>query len=64
MIEEKLPAKWKLKRQLNTLSLNYDVLKRENEDKDRVITRLKNENKKLKEEKKQWLKQRKKHKKK
>lgn len=64
MIEEKLPAKWKLKRQLNTLSLNYDVLKKESEDKDRLITRLKNENKKLKEEKKQWLKQRKKHKKK
>lgn len=63
-MEEKLPAKWKLKRQLNTLSLNYDVLKKECEDKDRVITRLKNENKKLREEKKQWLKQKKKHKKK
>lgn len=63
-MEEKLPAKWKLKRQLNTLSLNYDVLKKECEDKDRVITRLKNENKKLREEKKQWLKQKKKHKRK
>jgi len=49
MFKEKLPAKWKLQRQLNTLSLNYDVLKRECEDKKRQITRLKNENKRLKE---------------
>lgn len=41
MMEEKLTGYWKLRRKYNTLSLNYDVLKKENEDKDRVITRLK-----------------------
>lgn len=43
---------WKLKRAYNTLELKYETLQSEAEYKDRVITRLKNENKKLKEEKK------------
>ena len=48
MEEEKLSRYWKLRRAYNTLNLNYDVLKTESEYKDRVITRQKNENNKIK----------------
>lgn len=41
---------WKLKRKYNTLEINYRVLKQDSSYKDRQITRLKNENKKIKEE--------------
>ena len=40
---------WKLKRKYNTLEINYRVLKQDSSYKDRQITRLKNENKKIKE---------------
>ncbi len=39
---------WKLKRAYNSLSIKYETLQREDEYKDRVITRQKNEIKKLK----------------
>lgn len=41
---------WKLKRKYNTLEINYRILKQDSSYKDRQITRLKNENKKIKEE--------------
>lgn len=41
---------WKLKRKYNTLEINYRVLKQDLSYKDRQITRLKNENKKIREE--------------
>lgn len=45
--ETRLGRYWKLRRAYNTLNINYDVLKTECEYKERVITRQKNEIKKL-----------------
>lgn len=40
-------SKWELKRKLNTLELNYEILENECKTKDRKIAKLKEENKKL-----------------
>lgn len=41
---------WRLLRKYNTLENNYETLQKEDEYKDRIITRQKNEIKKLKED--------------